>query len=194
MSPEGPLELVIEIALILDELEIPYAVGGSVASSFFGEPRATADIDVAINVTEEAGEELLRHVSADFYVPTEAARHALRNHDSFNLVASDRALKVDLFVLGPGLLDRRQIERRVAMRVPGSEAAIWVTSAEDQVLRKLSWFLGGGSASDRQWRDVIGLLRVSGELLDHRYLRDTAHELGLDELLSRAIAESADGP
>jgi hypothetical protein len=78
------------------------------------------------------------------------------------------------------------------MRVPGVDTDIWVTSAEDQVLRKLSWFVSGGSASDRQWRDVIGLLRVSGEWLDHPYLRSTAAELGLGELLTRAITESAE--
>lgn len=192
MSAGGPLELVVAIARILDELAIPYAVGGSVASSFFGEPRATADVDVAISVTPDVGEDLLRRVSAEFYVPTEAARRALQTHDSFNLVSTGSALKVDLFVLGPDLLDRRQIERRVPMRVPEAELQVWVTSAEDQVLRKLSWFRAGGSSSDRQWRDVLGLLRVSGAHLDLRYLQLTATELGLDDLLALALAESAD--
>jgi hypothetical protein len=177
VSAGGPLELVVAIARILDELAIPYAVGGSVASSFFGEPRATADVDVAISVTPDVGE---------------AARRALQTHDSFNLVSTSSALKVDVFVLGADLLDRRQIERRVPMRVPGAELQVWVTSAEDQVLRKLSWFRAGGSASDRQWRDVLGLLRVSGAHLDLRYLQITATELHLDDLLAQAIAESAD--
>ena len=188
MSVDGPLDLIARIAQLLDELEIPYAIGGSVAASFFGEPRATADIDVAILVSIPAGEELLRRVAAEFYVPTDAARRAIRAHDSFNLVANDGGLKIDLVVLGPGLLDRRQIERRIPVRVTGDGTEIWITSPEDQVLRKLSWYRATGSTSERQWRDVIGLLRVSGDQLDREYLRLTAAEVGIDDLLADAVA------
>lgn len=191
MSVDGPLELVARIAHLLDELGIPYAVGGSVAASFFGEPRATADVDVAILVSVPVGEELLRRVAAEFYVPTDAARRAIRGHDSFNLVATDGGLKVDLFVLGPGLLDRRQIERRIPVRVTGASAEIWITSPEDQILRKLFWYRATGSTSERQWRDVIGLLRVSGDLLDREYLHLTAAEVGIEDLLAAANEDAS---
>jgi hypothetical protein len=191
MSVDGPLGLVTRIAQLLEELDIPYAIGGSVAASFFGEPRATADVDVAILVSAPVGEELLRRVAAEFYVPTDAARRAIRGHDSFNLVANDGGLKVDLFVLGPGLLDRRQIERRILVLVTLDGPEIWITSPEDQILRKLSWYRATGSTSERQWRDVIGLLRVSQDRLDQDYLSSTAEEVGLDDLLTAAIAAAA---
>lgn len=191
MSNDGPLELVGRIARLLDELDVPYAVGGSVAASFFGEPRATADLDVAIRVNIEVGEQLLRRVAAEFYVPADSARRAIRDHDSFNLVASDGGLKVDFFVLGPDLLDQMQIERRIPVRIAGVDRTIWITSPEDQILRKLSWYRSAGSVSERQWRDVIGLLRIAGPTLDHDYLRDTARAVGIDDLLGSAELDAA---
>jgi hypothetical protein len=72
--------------------------------------------------------------------------------------------------------------------VTGDGTEIWITSPEDQVLRKLSWYRATGSTSERQWRDVIGLLRVSGDQLDREYMRLTAAEVGIDDLLADAVA------
>lgn len=190
MNETGPLPLVIQVASILDELAIPYALGGSMASAFFGEPRATADIDVAISVDVDAGDRLIDRMRADFHVPEVSAREAVRSRDSFNLLATDQGLKIDLFVLGGNLLDRHQIERRVLVPVPGCEPGVWVTSPEDQILRKLDWYLRGGSISDRQWRDVLGLLAVGAGTLDFDYLRETATEVDLASLLVRAVADA----
>lgn len=190
MNESGPLQLVIQVASILEELEVPYALGGSMASSFFGEPRATADIDVAITVDPDVGDRLVSRMRAEFYVPEAAARAAVRSHDSFNLLATELGLKIDLFVLGTGLLDRRQIERRVLVPVPGRERGVWVTSPEDQILRKLDWYRRGGSTSDRQWRDVLGLLAVGAGTLDLHYLRETASEADLSSLLEQAIGDT----
>lgn len=185
----GPLDLLERIVGILDEMSVPYAVGGSFAASFFGEPRATADIDLAIVADVSEGESLLERVGAEFYVPEASARDAIRTHGSFNLIPTDSAMKLDLFPLGGGLLDRRQIDRRVERMLP-SGRSVWVTSPEDIVLRKLDWYLQGGMRSDRQWGDVIGVLRVAAERIDHDDLRSTAEALGLAELLADAEAEA----
>ena len=105
---------------------------------------------------------------------------------SFNLVDTENAVKVDLFVVGDGLLDRMQIQRRVRIVVPGAPEGIWVTSPEDQVLRKLDWFRQSGTASDRQWRDVVGILRVYGSQLDREYLSDSARAINLSAELDEA--------
>ena len=96
---------------MLDELGIPYALGGSMASSMFGEPRATADVDLAIRLDPAVGDLLLARVQAEFYVPLDSAREAIRAHRSFNLLSTEQVFKVDLFALGDALLDRRQLER-----------------------------------------------------------------------------------
>ena len=185
---KGPLELARQVATILDDLGIPYALGGSMASSLVGEPRSTVDVDIAIKLDHDAGLAFLERVSAEFYVPIDAARVAIRARSSFNLVDSVHGLKVDLFVLGDGLLDRMQIERRMNVTVPGLADGIWVTSPEDQVLRKLDWYRATGHESERQWRDVVGILRVHGDRMDRGYLDETARQLNLGALLDEATA------
>lgn len=185
MTPKGPLDLVVEVAALLEELAVPYALGGSLASSLVGEPRSTMDIDIAVALDPSIGEALLRRVEPDFYVPVTSARAAIRAKSSFNLVDTEHSLKVALFVLGDSLLDRRQLERRVQIDLPGGQVRIWVTSAEDQVLRKLDWYRRSGG-SERQWRDVVGILRVSAKSIDRSDLRSSAEQLGLGSLLGEA--------
>jgi hypothetical protein len=182
---KGPLDLVGQVAAILDDLGILYALGGSMASSLIGEPRSTVDVDIAIRVDDGSEEALLERANAEFYVPVDAARAAIRAHSSFNLVDAAHGLKVDLFVLGDGLLDRMQIERRMNITIPGVADRIWVTSPEDQVLRKLDWYRSAGE-SERQWRDVLGILRIHGDVMDRSYLEETARQLDLGALLDDA--------
>jgi hypothetical protein len=182
----GPLELVRDVVQIFDELDIPYALGGSMASALFGEPRSTVDVDIAVRLTGDRGSALLDRTRARFYVPEDAARSAIESHSSFNLVDTDAALKVDLFVVGDDLLDRLQMDRRIPIHIPGFDSSIWVTAPEIRVLRKLDWYRNDGSTSDRQWRDVIGILRATD--VDVASIEEPARQLGLDELLRHAVA------
>jgi hypothetical protein len=186
----GPLDLLDRVVGILDALDIPYALGGSLASSLVGEPRATADIDIAVRLDDESAPALLEQLGAAFYLPVDDARAAIRQRSSFNVVDTTGALKVDLFVVGPGLLDRMQIERRAPVSIPGHPSPIWVTSAEDQVLRKLDWYRSTGETSDRQMRDVVGILRAQRDRLDLVYLRAIAAETGLSALLDAALEDA----
>lgn len=185
----GPFELALRMAETFDALGISYVLGGSVASSLVGEPRSTADLDVAVRIRGDDVDALVSAVAEDFYVSAEHVRDAVAGHGSFNLIAWHSADKVDVFVLDDGLLDRRQIERRQPVDLGGG--SVWVTSVEDQVLRKLSWFRMTGETSDRQWRDVVGILQVQAGRIDDDDLTRTAHALGLDELLTRARADAA---
>lgn len=185
--PLGPVELAIEVAELLDELSIPYVLGGSVASSLVGEPRATMDVDLAVRLQREQVDALVAALGSAYYVSRDAAVDAVARASSFNLIHLDSMQKVDLFVLGDGLLDRRQIERRervVVAEDPRRE--LWVGSAEDQVLRKLAWFRLGGEVSERQWRDVVAILAVQAGRLNYDDLRAAAATLGLSDLLARA--------
>lgn len=186
----GPLTLGRRMAAIFDDLGVPYALGGSLASSLIGEPRSTVDVDMAVRLDVASGEDLLERVRGEFYVPIDLARAAILAHSSFNLIDTANALKVDIFVVGDGLLDRLQLERRFLVELPDVDGAIWVTSAEDQVLRKLDWYRQGDSTSDRQWRDVVGILRVLGDDLDADHLTTTARTCGLLDDLDAARREA----
>lgn len=187
---QGPLALVRRMAAIFDELGVPYALGGSLASSLVGEPRSTMDVDMAVRLDGASGEGLLERVRDEFYVPMDLARAAIAAHSSFNLIDTENALKVDIFVVGDGLLDHLQIARRRLIELPEADGGIWITSAEDQVLRKLDWYRKGGSTSDRQWRDVVGILRVLGDALDADHLTTTAQACGLLDDLEAARREA----
>jgi hypothetical protein len=189
----GPLDLLRDIVAVLDELGIRYALGGSLAAAMIGEPRSTVDVDVAVSIDATLGEHLVARLADRYYVPTAAAIDAIASHGSFNAVDTTTSLKLDVFVLGDGLLDRRQIERRVRMEIEGFPQGLWVTSPVDQVLRKLEWYRAGGERSDRQWRDVLAILRVQGAAIDAHDLRAVSDELGLGVLVEQALIEAEAG-
>lgn len=183
----GPLALAIEFGKLLESFDIAYALGGSVASSLLGEPRTTVDVDFAVKLDSAGLERIIEATSAEFYVPLDSARASIEALSSFNLISNMTGLKIDVFVVGNDLLARRQLERRCLMLVRREpRAELWVTSVEDQILRKLSWYRDGGEVSDRQWRDIVGLLRTQRDCLDLPDLRSASVELGLAELLHRA--------
>lgn len=187
-----PLDLAADVARRLDRLGIPYVIGGSLAAALVGEPRSTADVDIAVELPTAMVEPLVDAVSADFYVPTRAVAAAVAAKSSFNLIDRRSALKVDVFVLGDDLLDRRQLERRRAVQLPvDPPQEVWVTSSEDVILRKLRWYEDGGRVSDRQWRDILGVLRTQAGRLDEAYLDTTANAAGLTDLLERARRDTA---
>ncbi len=179
------------MAEALEALEISYAVGGSVASSVHGEPRSSFDVDILVDLDERRVDALAAALETEFFFDRDYARSACRNRSSFQVLHRKLFIKVDLFVCGSGVLDREQLERRVSKSFPNQRARpISVTAAENIVLRKLDWFRIGDEVSDRQWRDVLGVLKVRAKELDLAYLSRTAERTGLAELLARALREA----
>jgi hypothetical protein len=73
-----------------------------------------------------------------------------------------------------------------------SSRAYDLATAEDVVLGKLEWYRLGNEISERQWRDAIGVLQVQKGTLDREYLEHWARELGLGDLLARALRDAGD--
>jgi hypothetical protein len=111
-----------------------------------------------------------------------------------NLINVATSVKVDLFVAGGTPLDDDLLRRRVHVTVGDPPRRLYVHSAEDALLQKLRWFRLGGEVSDRQWRDVLGILRVQAGRLDRGYLRQGAGQLGVTDLLERAVEDAGSSP
>jgi hypothetical protein len=174
-----------------DALRIAYFLGGSMASSVHGIYRATADADFVAAVRPDHAEPLAQLLQPAFYADVEAIRMAAASGRSFNVIHLETMLKVDVFVAGTDPFQLTQMRRRVLQAIgPDGQTTFYVASPEDTVLAKLQWYRDGGGVSDRQWNDVLGVLKVQGPTLDQAYLREWAGELGLKELLRRALDEA----
>jgi hypothetical protein len=186
-----PLIALLDVVAILDDLGLSYAIGGSVASSVFGEPRASADADLIVELSEAQLAGLVGRLEGAYYVSEDAARDAVRRHACFNIIHLESMYKVDLFVAGATQLDREQLRRRVRITLPTDPAATaFVTAPENLVLRKLDWYRQSNETSDRQWRDVLGILKVQAGSLDTTYLERHADAAGLRALLERALQQA----
>jgi hypothetical protein len=184
--PVDPIAIALAVARVLEALGVSHTIGGSIASSFAGEPRSTVDIDFIAALDESQVPGLVSALSPDFYVDDASLRRAIRTRASSNLIHHATQLKVDIFVAGGTPLDQQQLQRRQEVAIaPGQ--TLHVHPPEDILLQKLRWYRRGGETSDRQWRDILGIIRVQGPHLDRDYLARNAPVLGVADLLTRAL-------
>jgi len=184
------LELLLKVVEVLEDLGVPYHVGGSFASSVHGNPRQTQDADVVADLPASAVPAFVARLQDEFYLDADRIRHAIQRRSSFNLIHLTTGFKIDIFLLGTGAFDRSEFARHGLQRlVDDLPREFLVKSAEDTILRKLQWYRLGGQSSDRQWLDVLGILRAQGERLDRSYLRHWARDLGVEDLLEQALGE-----
>ena len=189
--PDTHIEVVARVASILDGLGIPYVIGGSLASAAHGTPRTTADADLVIDLRADQIDNLARGLGVDFYLSRDAMRDAVRDRDSFNAISLVAPFKIDFYVLGRNPFDAEEFRRRVPQEMGDDRPySLMVKTAEDTILRKLEWFRKGGEISDQQWKDVLGVLTVSGHRLNNAYLDRWASELGVADLLAKARAQA----
>ncbi len=187
------MEVALRVIETLEELGLSYHLGGSIASSVHGTPRQTRDIDLAVDLPLSAVAAFVGRLQGEFYLDDERIRSAVQRKASFNLIHLGTALKIDIFVRKGEPFDRSEFQRHAPYRlVQDPPRDVMVTSAEDIILRKMLWYRQGNEVSDRQWSDILGVLKAQGGRLDQGYLRYWAGELEVDDLLQRALADSDD--
>ncbi len=163
-------------------------IGGSLASAVHGIVRTTIDSDLVADIKPSHIPQLVMLMKDEFYIDDEMILDAIQHTSSFNLIHLETMFKVDVFILKQRPFDLNQMQRRISQQVgdiPGEQA--YFSTAEDIILAKLEWFRIGGETSERQWRDILGVLNVQGDRLDFEYLLKWAGSLGVDDLLNRAI-------
>lgn len=191
-----PLEVLALVGKPLVDSGLRWLVGGSVASSFHGVPRSTLDVDLVVEIPESAVDKLAREWSPCFLVDSDMIRDAIRRGATCNLIHLESALKVDLFlgVDDPWIRQELQNPDLVPMRIGKSELIVPFARAEDVLLHKLRWFLDGGSQSDRQWGDVLGIVRARGEDLDRAHMERWAIHLKIPQTLVESALRRDDQP
>ena len=189
----NPQELIIleGFTNILERLGIDYAVGDSMASSVYGKVRFTQDADITVEPFMSRAEKLFELLKPQYYISKEAMYQALRQHSSFNIIHLESAFKIDVFIRKDTSFEKQLMSRRRALKLSDSlEKSFSVISPEDIILLKLQWYRDSGLGSERQWDDVIGVLKVQSDKLDFEYLKKWAGILEVNELLEKAIYEA----
>ncbi|MBE3565048.1 MAG: hypothetical protein IMW90_04915 [Thermogemmatispora sp.] len=191
-SPPPLEETLLPLAEALEALGIRYVIGGSVASSLYGEPRQTADLDVVMELLDpQQLKALVQKVAPCYYIDEDAFRQAFRYKRSFSIISLKTYTKVDIFFPKPRALDRDAFAlARYRPLEQGGERLFPIAPPEVIVLQKLEWYVLGGRSSARQWNDILGILRVQGSQLDLAYLRAQAVALQLRDLLEQALQEA----
>lgn len=181
-----PSDLILRVARVCEQLKTRYAVVGSVASGYYGDPRMTADVDILVELTLWNVAHFCREFPPDeFYVSLEAARAAVEHGGQFNIIHPGSGFKIDILIPGDEGFDELQVDRaRQGLLVP--EQRISIASPEDVILKKLVYYKEG--QSDKHLRDITGMIRVlgwsdkplSGEPgIDRAYIEQWALRLGV---------------
>lgn len=191
MKEPDIIEIALGVVRIFEALGIEYYIGGSLASSAFGIARSTMDIDIAADIRQGQASVLEERLQTHFYVDREMIERAIREKSSFNIVHLETMFKIDIFVVSDEPYDKQAMARRLRkdLTADGANQAD-LSSPEDIILRKLLWYQSGGKISDRQWDDVLGVMKVQGEQLDAAYLELWAKRLSIFDLLQKAFQEA----
>jgi hypothetical protein len=177
---------------VLEGLGLEYFITGSVAASYYGEPRFTNDIDVVVLLTERSLPEFCsRFPSPEFYLSQEAATQAVRAGGQFNIIHPDSGFKVDVIVPPDTPFDRGRLSRKQRGHPDPTHDAFFA-SPEDVILKKMQYYLEGGS--EKHIRDITGILKLSGDRIDTQYIQNWASQLGLTGIWETILAKVNPGP
>lgn len=176
----------------LERMGVRHDLTGSLASSLHGEPRATNDADLVAELRLSHYARLQAELGGRFFLDQEDFAHAAASERYFNLVDEIELAKVDVFCVRDEGYQHEALARTVRLELERDDPfSVDVASAEDTVISKLRWYRLGGEVSDRQWRDIVGVLAVQEGRLDLVHARGWCQRLGVEDLLDRALATPA---
>lgn len=197
MQTNDALEALLPVVSALRQLGVKYYICGSLASTFHGIARTTADVDMVAELSQSDVSAFAKAIRDNYYVDENMISEAIARKSCFNVIYLPSSFKVDIFVAKDRRYDRNAMERieEFPFDDESPEMRFFLPTAEDVVLSKLEWYRLGDEASERQWGDVLGVMKVNRASLDRKYMDKWAAELGVADLLDKAWKEvEADGP
>jgi len=176
----------------LEQLELTYGIGGSVASSVYGEARSTRDVDISVALPIDQVSSFARAFeSLGYYISLDAVLDAVIARQPFNIIDARRGYKADIFPIDPdsptpherAVLER--LRRQVYDESDSAEAVM--VSPEDVIIYKLKYYLEG--RMPKHLRDIGAMLAAQGEVLDDDYIAEWANRIGAAEVWTEILAE-----
>lgn len=170
---------------VFERLGILYYIGGSIASSAWGVARATMDVDMVSELKKEHVYPLTEMLKSEYYIDEDMILDAIKKKSSFNIIHLETMFKIDIFLKKSNLYNEEAFKRKRKENLDEErgDAEFFISSSEDIILNKLDWFRMGGEIAERQWNDILGVMKVQGKMLDHEYLYKWAEELGVKEAI-----------
>lgn len=186
------LQAIQPVITVLNELSIPYYIGGSIASSMYGIARATMDVDMVADIKPCHVSTLKQLLEKDYYVDENMIMDAIKESSSFNLIHLKTMIKIDIFFQKADSYSKHALDRKKKdLLVEYDDASeFFFSSPEDVIINKLKWFEMTERTSERQWLDVIGVLKVQNTNLDIEYLKCWCAKLDLMSLLEAAFNDA----
>jgi len=192
IDPVDAIEAARPLIAVLKQLGVPCYLGGSLASSIHGHPRSTIDADVVADLRPEHVDRLVALLSPTYHADVESIRRATLARESFNLIHPELLVKIDVFVLRHYRYERQVMDHVKPMAIDPADPddLLPFCSAEDIILHKLMWYDQGGRVSERQWSDLLTVMKVQAGVLDQEYLKKWSDYLDVTGLLLDAFKQA----
>ncbi len=160
--------LVSRLAARLSAAGVRYFITGSIAAMYYGEARATRDVDVAVFLRFGDLDELAAQFpEPEFFLDRQSMEEAMKAAGQFNVIDNTTGMKIDFMCVEPTGYDRVRLERAMCVEIIAGVTAP-IAAPEDVILKKLEYFQRGGS--DKHLRDIASMIKVSGGEFDRDYL------------------------
>jgi hypothetical protein len=185
-------DLLRKVADTLGRLHVDYAVVGSIASSMYGEPRNTNDIDIVLDLQPDDIAPFCEEFPApEFYLNKAAVASAVSKRFQFNIIHPTSGFKVDCILTGTNAFDTNQLRRAINLSLEEGSSAIRFATAEDVILKKMEYYRLG--QSEKHTRDICGILKAQGDRIDRIYIRQWAQKMGLTEIWEAILVRISAG-
>jgi hypothetical protein len=177
---------------IFNKQSIAYYISGSVASSIYGIARSTMDIDIIADLKVNHVSSMIKSLEKEYYIDEDMIKDAITRQSSFNLIHLKTMIKIDVFIhkfeeYSEQVLLRK---RKDKIDINKESPQLFFSSPEDIIINKLLWYESGSRVSERQWLDVLGVIKIQSKNLDFEYLLKWADKLHILELLKTALLDS----